>query len=114
MNYLYFLVNRITYRLFFFRLIPILGIIIGSIYNLLKGYIFPSPEYFTVIIIQIIGPYFIGGGWLLMFSIYRGKISKEKQNQLLKNQSKSLTDNLDMDVFNFKYYSRLTFYAWIV
>ena len=114
-NYLYKFINRINYRTFMFYVIPISGIAVGLNYNFDKGNAFPSIVFFGVIIFQVIGPYLIGGVWLLMFSMYRGMIKIEDKNiTLKKKKNKDLTDVLNHEVMTYEYYSKFVFYSWLV
>lgn len=113
MNNLYLLFNRINYRVVFFYVIPATGLLKGLIYNFIEPTAFLSINFFVAILLHLVGPYIFGGAWLVMYSLYKGKIIKGNQNKF-NAQNQSLTDSMDMDVMNFDYYSKFTFFAWIV
>ncbi|QHT65661.1 hypothetical protein GXP67_02760 [Rhodocytophaga rosea] len=114
MYYLYFLLNRINYKQFFYFIIPLSSVLLGAIYSLTEGNTFASKEFFVVTLQHLITPYFVGAVGILLFSIQNGINKKQKQTNSFNATNTSLVDILDTEVFNFENYAKGTFFSWIV
>jgi hypothetical protein len=106
MNTLITLLNTLNYRSFFYFVIPILTPIIWTLKhseifvdNFLNGT--------AIMILQILGIYFIGGCWLLIYAAYKAVVvgNSKKVDLHMITSSEHL---------NFDNYRKAVFYTWIV
>jgi len=96
----------LNYRPFFYFVIPILAPIIWTLKhseifvdNFLDGTV--------MIILQIVGIYFIGGFWLLIYAAYKAVVVGDSKKVDLNTITSS-------EHLNFDNYQKAVFYAWVV
>ena len=106
MNALINFINNLKYRSFFFYIIPISTSLIWTY----KNQQFLQDDFyngFSALLFQVIGIYFIGACWLIMYVFYKnsGNSSVNKNELDTKESSGYLT---------FINYQKAVFYAWVI
>ncbi|MCG8580062.1 MAG: hypothetical protein MI866_09105 [Bacteroidales bacterium] len=110
MFYLYFLLQKINYKIFFWYIIPISSIILATIYNTVHEIDLTSADAIQRVATVCFSPYIIGISWLGLYIAYKNNGGNSAPS--LSPKYRSITNVLDFEKLSFKNYSRCVFWAW--
>lgn len=113
MNALYKVLAKLSYKTFFFWIIPIANAALAVIQFITLNKKFNPIDFISETIIIIINPYFIGAIWLLLYALWKGSTKPKQQTMSLgKGNQYPLTTSIDFEKVNLENYMKTVLFAW--